>query len=31
MFNYKANFEKDEAIRYELTYEHSLWKRIKDQ
>lgn len=31
MFNYKANFEKDKAIRDELTYEHSLWKRIKDQ
>lgn len=31
MFNYKANFEKDKAIRDNLTFEHSLWKRIKDQ
>ena len=31
MFDYKANFEKDKAIRDNLTFEHSLWKRIKGQ
>lgn len=31
MFNYKANFEKDKAIRDNLTNEHSLWKRLNGQ
>ena len=31
MFNYKANFEKDKAIRDNLTNEHSLWKRLDGQ
>lgn len=31
MFNYKANYEKDKAIRDKLTYDHSLWKRFEDK
>lgn len=31
MFNYKTNFEKDKAIRDNLTNEHSLWKRLDGQ